>query len=246
MEHILAITYNTRLGVCSMKYHAKPGTGNSPVTSESVLADAQATFGRVATFCRTCDSPFWMYEKELLVRMAVLGCCLIRLFLTARHERLDLQPFLKGGKYRPGDDYAERTLKSAYGEVTYGRHYLLRRVGGSGLFPLDVVLGLTRDRVSPWVMQWVARLATRMSFKAAQMVCKAVLNWAPATETIEQVVLGLGREAAPFMKQLKAPSADGEVLVIEVDGKCPPMASEAELAKRRGKRKPRHASGCAC
>jgi hypothetical protein len=36
---------------------------------------------------------------------------------------LDLQPFLKDGKYRPGDKYAERTLKTVYGEVSYGRHY---------------------------------------------------------------------------------------------------------------------------
>jgi hypothetical protein len=78
------------------------------------------------------------------------------------------------------------------------------------------------------------------------MVCRAVLNWAPATETIEQVVLGMGRDAAPFMKQLKAPPEDGEVLVIEVDGKCPPTATEAELAKRRGKRKPKHEKDCVC
>jgi hypothetical protein len=77
-------------------------------------------------------------------------------------------------------------------------------------------------------------------------VCKAALNWAPATETIEQVVLGMGREAAPFMKQLAPPQQDGDVLVIEVDGKCPPTATEAELAKRRGKRKPKHAGACAC
>src|ERR1700675_1931534 len=95
-------------------------------------------------------------------------------------------------------------------------------------------------------MQWVARLATRMSFKAAQMVCKAVLQWAPATETIEQVVLGMGREAAPFMRQLQAPAQDGEVLVIEVDGKCPPTATAAELAKRRGPRRPKHAKDCPC
>jgi hypothetical protein len=130
--------------------------------------------------------------------------------------------------------------------VTYGRHYLQARGGGSGFFPLDVVLGLTRDRLSPWVMQWVARLATRMSFKAAQMVSKAELHWAPATETIEQVVLGMGREAAPFMKQLRAPPDDGEVLVIEMDGKCPPTATEAEPAKRRGPRRPRHERDCLC
>lgn len=114
--------------------------------------------------------------------MAVLGCCLVRLFLSARYERLDVQPFLQDGKYRAGHPYAERTLKTFYVEVTYGRQYLqARRGGGSGIFPLDIVLGLTWDALSPWMMQWVARLSTRMSFKASQMVCKAVLHWAPAT-----------------------------------------------------------------
>ena len=229
-----------------MKIQRKQTATGCPATSESVRADAKTVFDDLTRVCETCDTPFWRFEKDLLVRVAVLGACLIRLFLTARYERLDLQPFLKDGKYRSGDGYAERTLKTVYGEVTYGRHYLMSRGGGSGFFPLDVVLGLTRDRLSPWVMQWVARLATRMSFKAAQMVCKAVLNWAPATETIEQVVLGMGRDAAPFMKQLKAPADDGEVLVIEVDGKCPPTATEAELAKRRGKRKPKHERDCPC
>jgi hypothetical protein len=229
-----------------MTTHSKPSATDCPATLALVRQNAKSAFDDLVRFCETCDKPFWLFEKELLVRVAVLGCCLIRLFLTARHACLDLQPFLKDGKYRPGDDYAERTLKTFYGEVTYGRHYLMSRGGGRGFFPLDVVLGLTRDRLSPWVMQWVARLATRMSFKAAQLVCKAVLNWAPATETIEQVVLGMGRDAAPFMKQLKAPPNDGDVLVIEVDGKCPPTATAAELAKRRGKRKPKHEKDCAC
>jgi hypothetical protein len=211
-----------------------------------VRSQAQAIFDDIVDFCMTADFCFWRFEQALPIRLAVLGCCLVRLFLTVRYHRLDLQPFLDNDKYRPGDDYAVRTLKTRYGEVTYGRHYLIARGGGSGFFPLDAVLGLTRDQLSPWVRQWVARLATRMSFKAAQMVCKAVLNWAPATETIEQVVLGMGREAAPFMKQLEAPPDDGEVLIIEVDGKCPPIATEAELAKRRGKRRPRHASNCPC
>src|ERR1700677_2067315 len=249
MEHILTVANKTRLGVCSMRIQGIPSTTGCPVTRQSVGADAKAAFENVVRFCETCDEPFWVFEKQLLVLIAVLGCCLIRLFLTARFERLDLQPFLKDGKYRPGEDYAQRTLKTVYGEVTYGRQYLLSRRGGSGLFPLDVVLGLTRDRLSPWVMQWVARLATRMSFKAAQIVCKAVLNWAPATETIEQVVLGMGREAVAFMKQAAASSPkhpDGEVLVIEIDGKCPPTATKAELAKRRGKRKPKHPKACTC
>lgn len=116
MEHILAVTY-TRLGVCSMKIQGKPTTSVCPVTHASVRADAKAGLEDLLRFCEACEAPFWTFEKELLLRLAVVGGCLIRLFLTARYERLDLQPFLKDGKYRPGDNYAERTLKTVYGEV---------------------------------------------------------------------------------------------------------------------------------
>jgi hypothetical protein len=229
-----------------MRSQHKQSHGSRPCTSASARSDAQAAFDAVAEFCQDSDYAFWRFEKQLLLRMMGLGVCLIRLFLVARRERLDIKPYLQDGTYRLDAEPAQRRLKTAYGEVSYDRHYLIARDGGAGLFPLDAELGLSNDRLSPWMMQWVARLATRMSFAAARSVCKAVLNWAPATETIEQVVLGLGREAAPFVAQQKAPANDGEVLVIELDGKCPPTATEAELAKRRGKRRPRHEKECTC
>jgi hypothetical protein len=229
-----------------MNSQSKPAAAACPVTTASAREAAKAAFDRLLAFCQACESPFAAFERELLVRVATLGACLIRLFLAARHERLDVQPFRDDNRYRAGPTDATRTLKTVYGAVEYGRQYLQPRAEGPGFFPLDVVLGLTDDRLSPWVMQWVARLATRMSFKATQMVCRAVLRWAPATETIEQVVLGLGREAAPFMRQLPAPAADGDVLVIEVDGKCAPTATATELAKRRGQRRPRPAHACRC
>jgi hypothetical protein len=229
-----------------MNSQSKAAVAVCPVTTASAREAATTAFECLLAFGESCESSFAVFERELLVRIATLGVCLMRLFLAARHERLDLQPFLDDHRYRVGEAYAPRTLKAVYGAVDYGRQYLQARTGGPGFFPLDVVLGLSDDRLSPWVMQWVARLATRMSFQAAQRICRAVLRWAPATETIEQVVLGLGREAAPFMRQLPAPAQDGEVLVIEVDGKCPPTATAAELAKRRGKRRPRPAHACRC
>jgi hypothetical protein len=229
-----------------MKIQLKPAACECPVSSESAGDAAMDAADDLVQFCQSSETTFGQFEQDLSIRLAALGCLFTQLFLTARHERLDVKPFLEDGRYRPGDNWAERTLKTRYGAVTYGRRYLQSCRGGHGLFPLDIVLGLTWDALTPWVMQWVARLATRMSFKAAQMVCKAVLNWAPATETIEEVVLGLGRDAAPFMRQLAAPTDDGNVLIIEVDGKCPPTATEAELAKRRGQRRPRHGTDCPC
>lgn len=229
-----------------MKVQSNPSSGSCPGSLKAARRAARVAFDDLSEFCETSEQPFWQFEKRLFVLMAALGVSLIRLFLTARRERLDLEAFLRDGQYRAGDADAERTLKTPYGEVTYGRQHLVAYGGGSGFFPLDVVLGLTRDRLSPWMMQWVSRLATRMSFAAARRVCQAALNWSPATETIERVVLGLGRQAASFMRQLGPPPQDGEVLVIEVDGKCPPTATEAELAKRRGRRRSRPPPACAC
>jgi hypothetical protein len=229
-----------------MNVQSKPLPAACPGSLEAARRAARVAFDDLSEFCQASEQAFWQFEKRLLVLMAVLGASLIRLFLTARHERLDIEAFLRDGRYRAGNRFSERRLKTVYGEVTYGRQYLVACTGGSGFFPLDVVLGLTRDRLSPWMMQWVSRLATRMSFAAARMVCQAALNWSPATETIEQVVLGLGRQAAPFMRQLEPPPHDGEVLVIEIDGKCPPTATEAELAKRRGPRRPRPVCSCGC
>ena len=48
------------------------------------------------------------------------------------------------------------------------------------------------------------------------------------------------------MEHAQAPTDDGEVLIIEVDGKATPTATAAALHKRRGKRHPKpHACGCA-
>jgi hypothetical protein len=224
-----------------MKNQHKPSKGLRP---EVIKDSARQAFQDLLDFCEHNELAFWEFERQLFVLMAALGRALVRLFLAVRHQRLDLEPHLGDSKYRLGQPYAERTLKTAYGPVVYGRAHLIKRQGGSGFYPLDALLGLTRDRLSPWMMQLLARLATRMSFAAARSLCKAVLGWSPATETIEQVVLGWGRQAAPFMQQLAAPADDGQVLIIEEDGKCPPMASASELANRRGKR--RHQAACPC
>src|SRR5437868_10707324 len=132
-----------------MNCQGKPSLGACPVRTATARDTAKAAFDRLLAYCESCDSCFAVFERELLVRLATLGACLVRLFLTARHERLDLQPFLDDHRYRAGQAYATRTLKTVYGEVDYGRQYLQARTEGRGFFPLDVVLGLTDDRLSP-------------------------------------------------------------------------------------------------
>lgn len=229
-----------------MKLHPKRPTPPCPAPAEELAQQARRRFEQILAVCQQRELTFARFEKGLAVLLALLGILLVRLYLARRHERLDLDPYLAQGSYRRGEPAAPRTLKTAYGPLVYARAQLIRRGGGAGFYPLDAALGLTRDQLSPWVLQFVGRLATRMSFATARLLCQAALRWAPATETIEQVVLGLGRQAAPFMEQSAAPPPqEGDVLVIEIDGKCPPTATAAELAKRRGKRGCR-GGGCGC
>ena len=210
--------------------------------AHQVRQECEALIG----WCRTCGDPFAAFEDGLWLRVMHLACLLVRLFLAARRVRCDLQPHVADGQYRLGDPDAQRQLQTRFGAVTYARPYLICRAGGSGYHPLDVELGLTRDGFSPWVIQFVCRLATRLSFAASRMVCRSALGWSPSTEVIEEWVLGLGRQAQPFAQQQSAPPNDGEVLVIEVDGKCPPTATDEELRKRRGRRLHSGTCGCGC
>ena len=214
--------------------------------SEGLADQVRQQCEAIIGFCRTCDAPFADFEAGLGGRLMRLACVLVRLFLTARHERSDLTPHLADGAYRLGERDARRQLHTRFGVVSYARAYLIRRAGGSGYHPLDVELGLTRDGLSPRVIQFACRRATRLSFAASRVVCRSALGWSPSTEVIEPWVLGLGRQAQPFARQQAAPPDDGAVLVIEVDGKCPPTATAEELRKRRGPRTHGRSGRCGC
>jgi hypothetical protein len=189
---------------------------------------------------------FLDFEKTLLGLLQSLGCLLIQLFLQARHARLDLTTWTRARGYGISEKNAERTLKTSCGEVTYHRAYLVPRSGGGpGVHPLDVALGLTRDGYSPLVIGWFCRLATRVSFPIASGLGEMFLGSAPPASAIEEWVLGLARPAYVYMSDGPLPEGEGDVLVIEIDGKAVPTATDQELAKRR-KPQARRKPGCKC
>jgi hypothetical protein len=193
------------------------------------------------------SSSFLHVETDLLAHLRALGLLLLQLFLLVRHLRLDLTPWRERG-FRVGDGYAERQLRTTCGELRYGRAYLIPSPGkeGSGVHPLDAELGLTRDGYSPLLISWFCRLCTRVSFHHAADLGKMFLGWAPSASTIAQWVLGLGRLAHEWLSSGPLPPGDGEVLVIECDGKAIPTATQEERNKRRGPRKAKPKGTCNC
>ena len=205
-EKILAVALNPKLddlGKPEPDWKSSPDAG----------ADADAP-----TLCN-----YGQLEKWLAVELFALGRLLVELFVSA--ARAGLRKRLGGNA--SGRAWL-RQFKGRFGLIAYWRE------GSRGHFPLDNLLGIARGGFSHSVCLLACNLATRMSFAASSEVFERFVGWSPDPGSIENMVLGVGVDAPSYMEQ-SAPKRDRskrQVLVIEIDGKAPPTATEQELEKR--------------
>jgi hypothetical protein len=221
-------------------------------SSEELLAELQDRAQKLGTWiaelAAAAELPaFRDFERELRGQVFALARVAVVLFLTLCEQRLSATltgPVQRGERrFRRAPSQA-RNLTTLFGVVRYVRTYLREVGGGGGFHPLDAELGLSADRFSLNVLSLAVRLATKLSFAEA----RATLCWfmpnAPATEVIEKTVLGLGRHTAAWFESKPAPEEEGEVLIVMIDGKGAPTATEEELRRRRRKhrRRPKEVS----
>lgn len=185
---------------------------------------------------------FKAFELALVRMVFALARTLVMLFLAAAEERVMLRTperMRRDGCCFRKVEAKGRNLESWFGLVRYWRTYMAQ-VGVEslgGFHPLDLALGLTKDRVSMLLLSICVRLATKLSFSEARSTTQWFLPTVPSTEVIEQATLGFGRFTAKWFESQPAPDGDGDVLVILIDSKGVPTATIRELAKRRGKRR---------
>ena len=227
---------------------SSPSEVKIPPSVEEIEEKLRGVFEIIIQFCKGGGEAkdFYSAEKSLGEMVSQLACLFFQLFLMAFGERLDCKKWLDSGLYYAKKTPIARSIKTIYGKVKYWRIYLVRKgkVGG-GFYPLDTVLGITRDGFSPLVIGLAAKLATRVSFGTAVILFRSFCRWSPSSESIEHLVLGIGRDASAYMEVVEPPQNDGEILIIQSDGKATPTATEQELSKRRGKRKKKK-NGCNC
>lgn len=204
-------------------------------TVEEVKAGITQEVRSLVAWVLSCQSlTFFAFETQLVPKVLALGCLFVQLFLCMREERFQAtHPYPQPGYKRLGP-YSRR-LGTFFGKVHYGRTYFYRK--GSGYYPLDVELGLTSDGFSLLLRSYATRIATKVSYAQAVLILSLFLRWSPAQESIEGMVLGLGRHTAAWFESAPAPPGDGEVLVIQIDSKATPTATDEELEKRRGPRR---------
>jgi len=204
-------------------------------TVEEVKASISREVRALVAWVLTCQSlTFFTFETQLVPKVLALGCLFVQLFLCMREEQFQTtHPQPKPGYKRYGPN--ARLLGTFFGKVRYWRTYFYRE--GAGYYPLDVELGLTSDGFSTLLRSYATRIATKVSYAQTVLVLGLFLHWTPAQESIESMVLGLGRHTTAWFESAPAPGGDGEVLVIQIDSKATPTATDEELTKRRGPRR---------
>lgn len=220
---------------------------NSVLSSDEIKNKIRSDCEMLMNFCtgENDELSFFKFENDFWILFSQFGCLFFQLFLQFRHEKLDYARWTNTGLYYKRKKPISRTIRTVFGQVEYWRTYLVRKENvGCGFHPLDSVLGLTRDGFSPFIISLATRLATRVSFGTCVILFENFYDWSPSTETIENLVLGLGGQAGEYMEIAVPPEGDGEVLIIESDGKATPTVTERELAKRRGKRNYKQTSCC--
>lgn len=188
------------------------------------------------------EKTFKAFESALIPMVFALGRTLAMLFLAAAEERVvrrTPERMRRGGRRFRKVEAKGRNLECWFGLVRHWRTYMaeVAKEDRHGFHPLDLALGLTKDRLSMLLLSICVRLATKMSFEQARSTAQWFLPTVPSTEVIENAALGLGRFTAEWFEHRPAPDGDGNVLVVLVDSKCAPTATKQELKKRRGKRR---------
>lgn len=92
-------------------------------------------------------------------------------------------------------------------------------------------LGLPAGFTLP-VVTLFGRLCAMMAFAQARGLFRSLFGWSPSPRAVLRMVDATGEQARPFLEQAPVPGNDGEVLVIEVDGKGAPAISSREHARR--------------
>jgi hypothetical protein len=174
-----------------------------------------------------------VFEPSLWTLLLALGRALMGLWLARRAARPRSARYEHRGRSYDVDGTAKGEVGTRFGKVAYegpvGRLVGWRRAARD--LPLDRELGLCGG-FSLSVVTTLAKLCAQMAFAAARQTFRDVFEWSPSPRAVLRMVDGVGAEARPFVEQAPPPEEDGEVLVIQVDGKGAPAISSREYGRR--------------
>lgn len=177
-------------------------------------------------------------EAELWTALLALGRALIALFLARSAARTRPTAYEHDGARYTLDPTTRRKSQvgTRFGKVAFSRA-IGRPLGrGRADLPIDRELGLCGG-FSLGTVTAIAQLCAMLAFGNARRLFREFHEWAPSPRATLRMVDAVGAEARGFLDAAGAPDGDGEVLVIQVDGRGAPMITTTEAERRRQPRR---------
>ena len=205
-------------------------------TIERCRCEVQRAVERVLAFTEPSKKlSLASLERELWTALVVLGRAVIALCLVHVASRPRPATYEHGGVQYVLDTKAQRktAIGTRFGKVSFCRP-IGRAVGArhQADLPVDRELGLCSS-FSLGTVTTLVQLCALMAFEPARALFAQFHEWVPSTRSTLRMVDAVGAEARRFLDADALPEGDGEVLIVQVDGRGAPMISATEHARRR-------------
>jgi len=177
-------------------------------------------------------------ECSLWWRLLALGAKLLQLFFVVRASERPDEPASSDGTRLSYHGMRQRTFFSVFGKIRFDRHYFYAS-GQGGECPLDAQLALPQRRYSDLLRDWAEYGITHDAYDETIGMLERILNLSFPKLALETVVGEDAVDVDAFYDQKCIPpvEAEGEILVVQSDGKGVPMVrSEPTLKKARRKK----------
>lgn len=215
----------------------------------SIVEGAEQEVQRALEHARHCaqDSqrPLSEVETELWSAMLALGRALMGLFLVRRATALRVASYAVDGVRYVLDpqDLRHGVIGTRFGKVAFSRPVGRRvRVRGRADLPVDRELGLCSSFTLGTVTA-IVRLCAMMAFSTARGTFREFHEWTPSSRATLRMVDAVGARARAFLDTAEVPEDDGEILVIEADGRGAPMIRTSERERRARPHLPKQGTG---
>ncbi len=208
---------------------------------ERAEAEVQRALGRATEIAASDGLTLSAAEKLLWSALLQLGCALMALFLARSASRSRPSAYEQQGERYALDTSTWRSneVGTRFGKVPFSRP-IGRPLGGRGRadLPVDRELSLAGG-FSLGTVTAIAQLSAMVAFGNARRLFAEFHAWTPSPRATLRMVDAVGFEARGFLDAAAVPDDDGEVLVIQVDGRGAPMITMAEAERRRQPRRKR-------
>jgi transglutaminase-like putative cysteine protease len=167
-------------------------------------------------------------ERGIFKRLLELGFKLMLLFFTLRAEAYPRTPVeTETGEKLPYFDDKKRAYYSIFGKLPFVRPYFYAQ-GVAGQSPLDAELSLGSDCYSDLVREIAEYLGADVTYEKVTGIFARILGQKLSTNAVSKMVAEDAADVEAYYEQKPAPKPEdeGQILVIQADGKGVPMVRE--------------------